>query len=83
MPELCSIMEKAYNHLIMNGLPHDAPAVVDDFKKLQARPKHPEKVPAWAGAVVLLRKVLDIPDSEGIIPMDEHADEDFLRFGKH
>ncbi|OAX40378.1 hypothetical protein K503DRAFT_768638 [Rhizopogon vinicolor AM-OR11-026] len=39
MDGLCSIIEKAYNHLIMNGLPHDAPAVVDDFKKLQARPK--------------------------------------------
>jgi hypothetical protein len=34
MAGLCFIMEKAYNRLIMKGLPRDAPAVVDDFEEL-------------------------------------------------
>lgn len=81
MAGLCCIMEKAYNRLIMRGLPRDAPPVVDDFEELQARPKHPENVPAWAEAVVPLSEVMDVPDSEGNVPTDEDADEDFLRFG--
>jgi hypothetical protein len=71
---LCFIMEKAYNR-------RDAPAVVDDFEELRARPKHPEKVPAWVEAVVPLDEMVDIPDSEGNMPTYENADEDFLRFG--
>jgi hypothetical protein len=74
-------MEKAYNRLIMRGLPRDAPPIVDDFEELQARPKQPENVPAWAEAVVPLSEVMDVPDSEGNVPTDEDADEDFLRFG--
>ncbi|KAG1849663.1 hypothetical protein DFJ58DRAFT_729449 [Suillus subalutaceus] len=81
MAGLCYIMEKAYNRLIMRGLPRDAPPVVDDFEELQARPKHPENVPAWAEAVVPLGEVMDVPDSEGNVPTDEDVDEDFLRFG--
>ncbi|KAG2145151.1 hypothetical protein DEU56DRAFT_789068 [Suillus clintonianus] len=73
MAGLCYIMEKAYNRLIMAGLPRDAPSIVDDFEELRARPKRPEKVPAWAEAVV--------PLGEGNLPADENADEDFLRFG--
>ncbi|KAG0699790.1 hypothetical protein DFH29DRAFT_30780 [Suillus ampliporus] len=56
-------MEKAYNRLIMTGLPRDAPAVVDDFEELRTRPKRPEKVPAWAEAIIPLDKVMDILDS--------------------
>ncbi|KAG2116402.1 hypothetical protein DEU56DRAFT_748325 [Suillus clintonianus] len=81
MAGLCYIMEKAYNRLIMAGLPRDAPPIVDDFEELRARPKHPENVPAWAEAVIPLGKVTDVPDSEGNVPTDENADEDFLRFG--
>ncbi|KAG0699795.1 hypothetical protein DFH29DRAFT_808457 [Suillus ampliporus] len=81
MAGLCYIMEKAYNRLIMKGLPRDAPAVVDDFEELRSRPKRPEKVPTWAEVAVPLDEVMDIPDSEGNVPTDENADEDFLRFG--
>jgi hypothetical protein len=34
MVGLCCIMEKAYNRLIMKGLPRDAPPVVDEFEEL-------------------------------------------------
>ncbi|KAG0699792.1 hypothetical protein DFH29DRAFT_935056 [Suillus ampliporus] len=81
MAGLCYIMEKAYNRLIMRGLSRDAPAVVDDFEELRARPKRPEKVPTWAEVAVPLSEVMDIPDSEGNVPTDENADDDFLGFG--
>ncbi|KAG1724914.1 hypothetical protein EDB19DRAFT_1757958 [Suillus lakei] len=81
MTGLCYIMEKAYNRLIMRGLPYDAPPVVDDFEKLRAHPKRPKNVSAWAEAVVHLSEVMDIPDSDGNVPTDEDADDDFLRFG--
>ncbi|KAG1728778.1 hypothetical protein EDB19DRAFT_1745480, partial [Suillus lakei] len=47
----------------------------------RAHPKRSENVPAWAEAVVPLGEVMDVPDSDGNMPTDEDADDDFLRSG--
>ncbi|KAG0692435.1 hypothetical protein DFH29DRAFT_1008637 [Suillus ampliporus] len=57
----------------MTGLPRDAPAVVDDFEELRTRPKRPEKVPAWAEAIIPLDKVMDILDSVETVVHDWNA----------
>jgi hypothetical protein len=58
-------MCQAFNRRISLGLPRDAPAIIQDFEVLQARPKINETVPAWAGRVAQLSVPLYIPDADG------------------
>ena len=59
----------SFNRRIELGLPRDAPAIVEDFSELEARPKIFEEPPEWA--LHKQRKVLGakvfIPNAEGRI----------------
>jgi len=56
----------SFNRRIELGLPRDAPAIIEDFSELQARPKVYEEPPEWAKRVnsSLAEKVF-IPNAEG------------------
>lgn len=75
MAGLTRIMARAYNRLISEGLPRNAPPMVDDWGELRARPRVLEQIPKWAEEMVAVRplKVL----SEG----EEGVSEDFERYG--
>ena len=64
------LLARAFNSLIQEGLPRDAPAILDSelMKHLRARPKVLEKVPRWAELVEPLSRPLLIPDAAGRVP---------------
>jgi hypothetical protein len=64
---LTELMCDSINRRIELGLPRDAPAIIEDFSELEARPKVYEVPPEWAKrarANVLTEKVF-IPNAEG------------------
>ena len=66
------LLVKAFNRLIDQGLPRDAPAIIHDelMAELKSRPKVFEKVPRWAELVEPLDRPLVIPDARGAAPPD-------------
>lgn len=82
MAGLTRIMARAYNRLISEGLPRDAPPMVDDWEELRARPRVLEMIPKWAEETVAVRPVKEIPNAEGkTLGEGEEAAEDFERYG--
>ncbi|KDQ29028.1 hypothetical protein PLEOSDRAFT_1039400 [Pleurotus ostreatus PC15] len=81
MAGLTCIMEQAYNRLISKGLPRDAPAVVQDWEELKARPRILEKIPKWAEDLEPLDTIVEIPDRFGTMPADKEVPESFARYG--
>lgn len=62
---LTRLMCDAFNRRIGLGLPRDAPAIIEDFEELQARPKVFEEPPGWAKRVQPLPQKYFIPNGEG------------------
>ncbi|RDB21984.1 hypothetical protein Hypma_011002 [Hypsizygus marmoreus] len=62
---LTRIMCDSFNRRIELGLPRDAPAIIEDFEELQARPKVYEEPPEWAKLVQPLPQKVFIPNAEG------------------
>jgi len=83
MAGLTRIMARAYNRLISEGLPRDAPPMVDDWEELRARPRLLEEIPKWAEEVPAMRPVMEIPNAEGkaLAEGEEGVSEDFARYG--
>ena len=83
MGGLTRIMARAYNRLISEGLPRDAPPMVDDWEELRARPRVLEEIPKWAEEMAAVRPVIEIPDAEGKVlgEGEEGVSEDFERYG--
>ncbi|KAF9495714.1 hypothetical protein BDN71DRAFT_1390971 [Pleurotus eryngii] len=83
MAGLTRIMEQAYNRLISRGLPRDAPAVVQDWDELKARPRILETIPKWAEdlAMTPMDPVVELPDRFGAIPNEKEVPESFARYG--
>ncbi|KAF8156934.1 hypothetical protein B0H34DRAFT_479030 [Crassisporium funariophilum] len=82
MAGLTRIMALAYNRLISKGLPRDAPAIVDDWEELKARPRVLEKIPRWAEEMGKIEPQVDLPDKEGkVLEEGEEGDEEFARYG--
>ena len=83
MAGLTRIMARAYNRLISEGLPRDAPPIVDDWEELRARPRVLEEIPKWAEEMVEVRPVNEIPNAEGKVLSEgeEGVSEDFHRYG--
>lgn len=82
MAGLTRIMKKAYNRLISEGLPRDAPPMVDDWEELRARPRVLEEIPKWAEEMGQVEPVVEIPNVEGkLLGEEEEASEDFARYG--
>ncbi|KAF8910123.1 hypothetical protein CPB84DRAFT_1764668 [Gymnopilus junonius] len=48
---LTRIMCDSFNRRVELGLPRDAPAIIEDFDELQARPKVYDEPPEWAKLV--------------------------------
>ncbi len=64
---LTHLMCDSFNRRIELGLPRDAPAIIEDFSELQARPKVYEEPPEWAKRARgnLLAEKVFIPNAEG------------------
>ena len=71
---LARLMCDSFNRRIELGLPRNAPAIIQDFEELQARPKVHEQLPEWAQRVPALQERIFIPDSQGNAPVE--GDED-------
>lgn len=67
------LLVKAFNRLIQQGLPRDAPPIMDDalMEELKSRTKIFERVPRWAELVEPLDRQLVIPDHKGMVPKHE------------
>ncbi|OBZ67971.1 hypothetical protein A0H81_12128 [Grifola frondosa] len=76
---LTKLMCDSFNRRIGLGLPRDAPAIIQDFEELQARPKVYEQPPEWALHVPALQERTFIPNSCGKTPVedDEDVSEEF------
>lgn len=83
MAGLTRIMEQAYNRLISRDLPRDAPAVVQDWDELKARPRILETIPKWAEdlAMTPMDPVVEVPDRVGVMPNEKEVPESFARYG--
>jgi len=77
----------SFNRRIELGLPRDAPAIIEDFAELQARPKVYEEPPEWAKRALLRgnaavaatpEEMVFIPNAEGR-KLDEDDDENVSR----
>jgi len=84
---LTQLMCDSFNHRIELGLPRDAPAIIEDFAELQARPKVYEEPPEWAKRALLRGNValaaapeekVFIPNAEGR-KLDEDDEENVSR----
>jgi hypothetical protein len=67
---LTQLMCSSFNRRIELGLPRNAPAIIEDFEELQARPKVYGDPPEWAKRVLLgkaLAETVFIPNAEGRI----------------
>ncbi|THV01285.1 hypothetical protein K435DRAFT_963622 [Dendrothele bispora CBS 962.96] len=62
---LTRLMCDSFNRRVEMGLPRDAPAIIEDFEELQARPKVYEEPPEWTRRVKPLSERFFIPDAEG------------------
>ena len=65
---LTLLMCDSFNRRMGLGLPRDAPAIIEDFEELQARPKVYEEPPEWAKRLLLgkaLAETVFIPNAEG------------------
>jgi hypothetical protein len=64
---LTELMCESFNRRIELGLPRDAPAIIEDFAELQARPKIYEEAPEWAKRAreKPLEDKVFIPNAEG------------------
>ncbi|EFI28334.1 hypothetical protein CC1G_13863 [Coprinopsis cinerea okayama7 len=71
---LTRLMCDAFNRRIDLGLPRDAPAIIEDFEELQARPKVHESPPEWATQVQPLHEKVFIPNSEGKVLGEDDED---------
>jgi len=70
-----------FNRLIDLGLPRDAPAIVDDFDELRARPKIREVAPEWAKAVPPFEETIVIPNASGAAPSEDEMSQEFREMG--
>ena len=84
---LTQLMCDSFNRRIELGLPRDAPAIIEDFAELQARPKVYEEPPEWAKRALLRGNValaaapeekVFIPNAEGR-KLDEDDEENVSR----
>jgi hypothetical protein len=75
----------SFNRRIGLGLPRDAPAIIEDFEELQARPKVYEEPPEWAKRVLgkALAETVFIPNAEGrtLNKDDEDVSKEFKDVG--
>ena len=87
---LTKLMCDAFNRRIELGLPRDAPAIIEDFEELQARPKVYEEPPEWAKRALLLllgkaarSETVFIPNAEGrtLNKDDEDVSKEFKDVG--
>ncbi|KAK7468302.1 hypothetical protein VKT23_002816 [Stygiomarasmius scandens] len=69
---LTRLMCNSFNRRVEFGLPRDAPAIVQDFEELQARPKVYEEPPEWARRVQALPEMFFIPNGEGKRLEEDH-----------
>ncbi|KAJ8520743.1 hypothetical protein ONZ45_g2480 [Pleurotus djamor] len=76
---LTRLMCDAFNRRVELGLPRDAPAIIEDFEELQARPKVYEEPPEWATRVQPLLRKSSIPNDEGreLDENDENLSKEF------
>ena len=59
---LTKLMCVAFNRRVDHGLPRDAPAIIEDFEEIAARPKVYERPPEWALRVPPLAIMVFVPD---------------------
>ncbi|KAG7089405.1 hypothetical protein E1B28_011093 [Marasmius oreades] len=71
---LTKLMCDSFNRRIGLGLPRDAPAIIEDFAELEARPKVYEEPPEWAKRVQALPEKVFIPNVEGKKLDEDHED---------
>ncbi|KAK7468299.1 hypothetical protein VKT23_002813 [Stygiomarasmius scandens] len=71
---LTRLMCDSFNRRIGLGLPRDAPAIIEDFEELEARPKVYEEPPEWAERVRALPEKVFIPNAEGKRLDENHED---------
>ena len=64
---ITKLMCIAFNRRIDLGLPRDAPAVIEDFEELAARPRRHEHPPSWANLIKPLPETVFIPDETGMV----------------
>jgi len=78
---LAQLMCDAFNRRIDMGIPRDAPAIIQDFEELAARPKVFEELPDWAKLVPAAEEKVFIPNNEGetLREEDETVSEEFRR----
>ncbi|KAK1219352.1 hypothetical protein PQX77_017927 [Marasmius sp. AFHP31] len=76
---LTRLMCDSFNRRVEMGLPRDAPAIIEDFEELQARPKVYEESPEWARRVSPLPERVFIPNADGVelSEDDEDVSEEF------
>ncbi|KAK7044148.1 hypothetical protein VNI00_007868 [Paramarasmius palmivorus] len=76
---LTRLMCDSFNRRAEMGLPRDAPAIIEDFEEVQARPKVYEESPEWAKGVSPLTERVVIPNAEGVelSEDDENVSEEF------
>lgn len=70
---ITKLMCISFNRRIDLGLPRDAPAIIEDFEELAARPRVHECPPPWALNVRPLEERVFIPDENGAIPVVEDS----------
>jgi len=82
---LTQLMCDSFNRRIGLGLPRDAPAIIEDFEELQARPKVYEEPPEWAKRLLgkALGETVFIPNAEGrtLNKDDEDVSKEFKDVG--
>ena len=82
---LPQLMCDSFNRRIRLGLIRDAPAIIEDFEELQARPKVYEEPPEWAKRVLgkALAETVYIPNAEGrtLNKDDEDVSKEFRDVG--
>jgi hypothetical protein len=78
---LTKLMCAAFNRRVDFGLPRDAPAIIEDFTEVAARPKVYEQPPEWAMRVQPLKETLFVPDEMGRV-MDVRDEEVGVEFRK-
>jgi hypothetical protein len=81
---MTALMVRAFNRLILKGLPRNAPPIVVDFETLAEQPRIPEEIPTWAEKVPSLDAPLKIPNQEGAFiegPEDPTACKEFMERG--
>jgi len=81
---MTALMVRAFNRLILKGLPRNAPPIVVNFEALEREPRVLEEVPTWVGRAPSLGTPLRIPNREGVFiegPDDPTACKEFMKRG--